>query len=289
MVPVEGFRKAIPVPSIRGMDDARAGVYTSRGPRADEDWQAVAAALNGRMAACRIGQQELSQRCGVSVSTLRAIQHGARSRRVQNKTLAAISRALDWPEDHLTRVLLAAGKPPSPAEDPGQVSVILARIDQRLREMNQPTSPSSGLLAHVSADPAPLFVYGTLLFTDVVSALIDRDPARTPAVVPGWRVVALPNVVYPSLIPHQAGTATGHLLTDLTPPEWQVLDAFEDTRYELAALTTTEGRTAYAYTDANPALTDAPPWDKPHFTETHLHAYLERCTAWRHRYDTSTT
>jgi transcriptional regulator with XRE-family HTH domain len=137
MAPAEGFRKAYPVPSIRGMDDARAGVYTSRGPRAGEDWQAVAAALNGRMAACRIGQQELSQRCGVSVSTLRAIQHGARSRRVQNKTLAAISRALGWPEDHLTRVLLATGEPPSPAEDPGQVNVILARIDQRLREMNQ--------------------------------------------------------------------------------------------------------------------------------------------------------
>jgi transcriptional regulator with XRE-family HTH domain len=89
------------------------------------------------MAACRIGQQELSQRCGISVSTLRAIQHGARSRRVQNKTLAAISQALDWPEDHLTRVLIPTGEPPRPTEDPGQLNVIVACIDQRLREISQ--------------------------------------------------------------------------------------------------------------------------------------------------------
>jgi hypothetical protein len=73
------------------------------------------------------------------VSTLRAIQHGARSRRVQNKTLAAISRALDWPEDYLTRALLAADESPSIAADPGQVSVnaVVVRLDERLRDMNQ--------------------------------------------------------------------------------------------------------------------------------------------------------
>lgn len=128
---------ALFVPSIRRMADATPQIYTSRGPAAGENWQAVAEALNERMAACRIGQQELSQRCGVSVSTLRAIQHGARSRRVQNKTLAAISRALDWPEDYLTRTLLATGEPPSTAEDPGHISVVVVRLDERLREINQ--------------------------------------------------------------------------------------------------------------------------------------------------------
>src|SRR4051794_8524686 len=86
-------------------------VYTARGPVDGEDWGAVAAVLNERMAARRIGQQELANLSGVSVSTLRQVQHGA-GRRVQNKTLTAISRALGWSDDHLSEILLGAGQLP---------------------------------------------------------------------------------------------------------------------------------------------------------------------------------
>ena len=86
-------------------------VYTARGPVDGEDWSAVAAVVNERMAARRIGQQELAQLSGVSVSTLRQVQHGA-GRRVQNKTLAAISRALGWPDDHLSVILLSSNAGP---------------------------------------------------------------------------------------------------------------------------------------------------------------------------------
>src|SRR5450432_2485155 len=81
------------------------GVYTARGPMDGEDWSTVAAVVNERMAARRIGQQELAHLSGVSVSTVRHVQHGA-GRRVQNKTLTAISRALGWPDDHLSLILL---------------------------------------------------------------------------------------------------------------------------------------------------------------------------------------
>ena len=112
-------------------------VYTARGPAEGEDWAAVAAALNERMAARRIGQQQLAELSGVSVSTLRLLQHGA-SRRVQNKTLAAIARALDWPEDHLIRVLLTgtqadqerSGEPAS-----REILAALARIEDRLGQV----------------------------------------------------------------------------------------------------------------------------------------------------------
>lgn len=122
---------------MRSMADRETRVYTARGPVEGEDWQAVAAALNERMAALRIGQQELAQRSGVSVSTLRQVQHGA-GRRVQNKTLAAISRALDWPEDHLTGVLLRAGQHPAAGEPGGDDRVMSAlhAIEQRLREVS---------------------------------------------------------------------------------------------------------------------------------------------------------
>jgi DNA-binding Xre family transcriptional regulator len=106
-------------------------VYTARGPVDGEDWPAVAHALNARMATLRIGQQELAVRSGVSVSTLRQLQHGA-SRRVQNKTLTAISTALDWPADHLTGVLLHPHQPSTGTATPQQALAVLARIEQRL-------------------------------------------------------------------------------------------------------------------------------------------------------------
>jgi DNA-binding Xre family transcriptional regulator len=125
--------------SIRLMADRNAPpVYTSRGPVEGEDWAAVATALNERMAARRVGQQELATLSGVSVSTLRQVQHGA-GRRVQNKTLAAISRALDWPEGYLTDVLLS-GQECNPLERLDADDTVLEalhRVEEQLREMSQ--------------------------------------------------------------------------------------------------------------------------------------------------------
>src|SRR5690348_10973934 len=83
------YDAAMPEPGTRPPSPAAPRVYTARGQVDGEDWAGVAHALNERMASLRVGQQELAQRSGVSVSTLRQLQHGA-SRRVQNRTLAAI-------------------------------------------------------------------------------------------------------------------------------------------------------------------------------------------------------
>jgi len=90
--------------------------YTARGPATGESWPAVAAALNARMAERRTGQKALSEASGVSVATLRQLQRGTSTRRVQNATLQAIARALDWPDDHLIDVLLSrpTDKPATP-------------------------------------------------------------------------------------------------------------------------------------------------------------------------------
>jgi len=102
-----------------------------------EDWAAVAAALNDQMARRRIGQQDLARISGVSVSTLRELQHGA-GRRVQNKTLTAIARALGWPDDHLIRVLLAGPRATADgAREPtsGEILAVLVRVEDRLTEV----------------------------------------------------------------------------------------------------------------------------------------------------------
>jgi transcriptional regulator with XRE-family HTH domain len=121
--------------------------HTARGPAEGEDWQAVADALNARMAARRIGQQALATASGVSVATLRQLQHGAQGRRVQNATLAAVARALDWPDDHLVRVLLGDRQATDPASPAGssttdrQILAVLLRIEQRLADISERIPP----------------------------------------------------------------------------------------------------------------------------------------------------
>ncbi|MBL7495838.1 gamma-glutamylcyclotransferase [Frankia sp. CNm7] len=148
------------------------------------------------------------------------------------------------------------------------------------------TSPTSGRLAPVSADPAPLFVYGSLRFPEVLHVLIDRDPTRVPASALGWRVVTLPERVYPAVIPDPHTAAPGHLLTDLTPAEWDTLDAFEADIYTLDRLTLTDGGHGWAYTCTDtPELAHQAAWSPDVFAREHLTAYVERCAAWRKRYE----
>jgi hypothetical protein len=124
--------------------------HTARGPATGEDWHAVADALNARMAALRIGQQALSATSGVSVSTLRQLQHGVTGRRVQNKTLTAVARALDWPDDHLIAVLLAGRRTdPAGGTADAQILAVLLRIEQRLADLADRLIPC----AHGAAPP----------------------------------------------------------------------------------------------------------------------------------------
>jgi len=145
-----------PAGSLHGPTTGAAGamgprVYTARGRADGEDWDGVAAALNERMAALRVGQQELAGRSGVSVSTLRQLQHGA-SRRVQNKTLAAIATALDWPPDHLTAVLLrgrtTVTQPLADGDPIGEVVEGLARVEAQLIDLGQRLAAVEDLLRH---------------------------------------------------------------------------------------------------------------------------------------------
>jgi DNA-binding Xre family transcriptional regulator len=120
------------------MADRKApSVYRARGPVDGEDWAAVAAALNKQMARRRISQQDLAHVSGVSVSTLRELQHGS-GRRVQNKSLIAIAQALGWPDDHLIHILLSDPRAMDHGRDEQEGSEILSalgRVEDRLTEV----------------------------------------------------------------------------------------------------------------------------------------------------------
>lgn len=76
------------------------------------NWEAVAKVVNDRMQDRGITQRELAELSGVSPATLRQIQQGVPRQR-SRATLAAISRALGFPEDHLREVSLRGRVTPS--------------------------------------------------------------------------------------------------------------------------------------------------------------------------------
>ncbi|MGL5826642.1 MAG: gamma-glutamylcyclotransferase family protein [Nocardioides sp.] len=141
-----------------------------------------------------------------------------------------------------------------------------------------------GRLARVWAAPMPLFVYGSLLFPEVMEVLIGRNPRRRPAAVDDWRVVGLPGEVYPGLVSSPGSTASGELLCDLTGSEWEVLDAFENDIYDLAVINSRAlGADVWAYVVAD--VLDYPvEWDARGFADNQLPEYLRRCAQWRSRH-----
>ena len=145
-------------------------------------------------------------------------------------------------------------------------------------------STNSGRQGQLSEEANRLFVYGTLLLDDVVSILIDRMPHYLAAKAPGWRIVRLPQKVYPGLVPGQ-GEANGKVFTDLTDAEWDTLDAFEDSAYTLAAVRVLAPleMDAFAYVWRGEHVDQL--WSTADFGRNELADYVDLCRNWRRRYD----
>jgi transcriptional regulator with XRE-family HTH domain len=111
-----------------------------------EDWAAVARAINQRLTELELSQRELIARSQVSKATVREIQHNTAQRRRSDRTLEALSLALDLHAGHLAAVL-AGRRPPELGEPvlrgdddiPGRLAVIehqLREITDRLNQMS---------------------------------------------------------------------------------------------------------------------------------------------------------
>ncbi|HEY3260963.1 MAG TPA: gamma-glutamylcyclotransferase family protein [Pseudonocardiaceae bacterium] len=124
-----------------------------------------------------------------------------------------------------------------------------------------------------------LFVYGTLLFPEVLIALLGRVPARQPASAVGWRVAALPGRPYPGLVPHPGGTALGQVISGLVESEARLLDDYEDGGYRLTAITLADGRSCPSYVWRAGVL--AQDWSLDRFAADQLAGYVLECARWR--------
>lgn len=124
-----------------------------------------------------------------------------------------------------------------------------------------------------------LFVYGTLRFPEVLRVLLGRVPELRPATAAGWRVRALPGVVYPGLVADPDGVAEGLLMTGLTEDERRLLDAYEGDDYDPTLITLDDGHRAWAYVWK--ASAEPYDWDVERFAREGLPSFVDRCRVWR--------
>ena len=123
----------------------------------------------------------------------------------------------------------------------------------------------------------PLFVYGTLRDPDLLAGVLNRPlrPAHLhPARAPGFRAVHYPGRIYPALIRVPGAAAEGLLLTDLSPFERDLLDAFEGDEYRRQPIATMladepELHEADAYLPAIAIATDAHDWSLSRWQAEH--------------------
>jgi gamma-glutamylcyclotransferase (GGCT)/AIG2-like uncharacterized protein YtfP len=132
-------------------------------------------------------------------------------------------------------------------------------------------------------DTDALFVYGTLMFPDVLDVVLGRTPAMAPAALDGWRAAALADRVYPGLVAARPGVAAaGRVLLGLDDRERAVLDAFEeDDVYERRPVVLADGRAATTYVWLDGAAVLAHDWDPRRFANEHLPTYVTRWSTWR--------
>jgi len=103
-----------------------------------QDWQAVGTAIGARLDEQGMTMTELAARAGVSLTTIRELVHVLNTRRRQPRTLAAVSTALGWPEDHLGKVLrgTVTAAPVNPSELPDLATRVRA-VEERLSEIEK--------------------------------------------------------------------------------------------------------------------------------------------------------
>ncbi|MEO6014920.1 MAG: gamma-glutamylcyclotransferase family protein [Devosia sp.] len=135
--------------------------------------------------------------------------------------------------------------------------------------------------------PDLLFVYGTLRDPDLLAGVLGRPlvaNAMLAAAAPGFAAVHYPGRIYPALVRRPGAAAPGLVLTDLTPFERDLLDAYEGDEYVrqlIPAIIAEELHEAFAYLPAIAIAASAEPWSLAFWQEMHKRRVLgsERASA----------
>ncbi len=134
----------------------------------------------------------------------------------------------------------------------------------------------------------PFFFFGTLMDADVLARVLQRPIAGAaelaPALLWGYRRLAVANAVYPVLRPDRASHVGGVLFQPRDADERARIDHFEADEYVARPHAVQAGaRLAAALVYLDEAGVFAPlgePWSLATWQERHKASYLARCEVW---------
>jgi gamma-glutamylcyclotransferase (GGCT)/AIG2-like uncharacterized protein YtfP len=127
----------------------------------------------------------------------------------------------------------------------------------------------------------PLFAYGTLLFPEVVRAVVGRTLAGEPATLGGYLRRGVIGEIFPAIVEGgEHERVAGVLYTGLDEREWARLDRFEGDLYQRRRVAVA-GRDAFTYVLAGPwrHRLAAEHWDPATFARDHLAVFLARLSS----------
>eukprot|EP00250_Pteridium_aquilinum_P013396 c21315_g1_i2 orf=273-719(-) len=129
-----------------------------------------------------------------------------------------------------------------------------------------------------------VFVYGTLLANEVVSALLQRIPPSSAAFLPDFHRYSIKGRVYPAILPANGDKVLGKVLFGLNDQELKLFDDFEDVEYrrqivEPVLLEDSSKVQSHAYvwavTDDDNLFGD---WDYEEWRKVHLQDFTTMCS-----------
>lgn len=127
-----------------------------------------------------------------------------------------------------------------------------------------------------------IFVYGTLLAPEMMSAVTGNLFRSVPAAVRGYRRAYLAGRVYPGIVQDEASEVPGAVYLDVDRESLCRLDFFEGPEYVRGTLTAQldDGQEvlseAYIIPPANAHLLTEIPWTLEYFLAQDLSAFVER-------------
>lgn len=121
-----------------------------------------------------------------------------------------------------------------------------------------------------------LFVYGTLMWPAIVTAVIGRRMVSTPATLRGYARRRVKGECYPGLVSSAADSVEGVLLKGFTELDFELLDGFEGPEYDrIEVLIEGEAAQLYVVADSFRHILDTDTWSPDDLQPGDLMAFCE--------------
>lgn len=139
------------------------------------------------------------------------------------------------------------------------------------------------MIADMVGSGRPLFVYGSLMFPEIIRSVIGRVPEGRPAIIQGYRRLVVAGESFPGMIKvgESDERVDGLVYVDITSEEWKRIIAFEDEFYGLKEVSVErlgENLSALAFVvpPAKKSLLADEVWNPDQFRDSLLRCWADR-------------